>query len=332
MIHRHRFTTLLSMESEIRMRLGWIQLYEKTGDAGLVCRRCGISRPTLRKWIRRYRESGVDGLISQSRKPKNSPNSKVVEEIEGLVLDIRKKRKLGARRIQNELQRLHDLRLSLATIHKILTRHQVKPLVHLRRKTEYKRYQRPIPGERVQMDNSKIAPGLYQYTAIDDCTRYRVMGLYARRNGVNTLLFFDKVIEETPFPIQRIQTDRGREFFAIKVQERLMEYGIKFRPIKPGSPHLNGKVERSQRTDKEEFYSTVDLNNPSLEDELQLWQHQYNWERPHGALNGKTPMDKYFELSPKTPFWDEVEANYDPSQERIREQNYQVDLVLQKLK
>jgi transposase InsO family protein len=320
------------MESEIRMRLGWIQLYEKTGDAGLVCRRCGISRPTLRKWIRRYRESGVDGLISQSRKPKNSPNSKVVEEIEGLVLDIRKKRKLGARRIQNELQRLHDLRLSLATIHKILTRHQVKPLVHLRRKTEYKRYQRPIPGERVQMDNSKIAPGLYQYTAIDDCTRYRVMGLYARRNGVNTLLFFDKVIEETPFPIQRIQTDRGREFFAIKVQERLMEYGIKFRPIKPGSPHLNGKVERSQRTDKEEFYSTVDLNNPSLEDELQLWQHQYNWERPHGALNGKTPMDKYFELSPKTPFWDEVEANYDPSQERIREQNYQVDLVLQKLK
>ena len=320
------------MESEIRMRLGWIQLYEKTGDAGLVCRRCGISRPTLRKWIRRYRESGVDGLISQSRKPKNSPNSKVVEEIEGLVLDIRKKRKLGARRIQNELQRLHDLRLSLATIHKILTRHQVKPLEHLRRKTEYKRYQRPIPGERVQMDNSKIAPGLYQYTAIDDCTRYRVMGLYARRNGVNTLLFFDKVIEETPFPIQRIQTDRGREFFAIKVQERLMEYGIKFRPIKPGSPHLNGKVERSQRTDKEEFYSTVDLNNPSLEDELQLWQHQYNWERPHGALNGKTPMDKYFELSPKTPFWDEVEANYDPSQERIREQNYQVDLVLQKLK
>ena len=140
------------------------------------------------------------------------------------------------------------------------------------------------------------------------------------------------MIEETPFPIQRIQTDRGREFFAIKVQERLMEYGIKFRPIKPGSPHLNGKVERSQRTDKEEFYSTVDLNNPSLEDELQLWQHQYNWERPHGALNGKTPMDKYFELSPKTPFWDEVEANYDPSQERIREQNYQVDLVLQKLK
>ncbi|EKI30016.1 integrase core domain protein, partial [Escherichia coli ARS4.2123] len=50
-----------------------------------------------------------------------------------------------------------------------------------------------------------------------------------------------------PFPIQRSQTDRGREFFAVKVQERLKEYGIKFRPNKPASPHLNGKVERSQK-------------------------------------------------------------------------------------
>jgi len=62
-----------------------------------------------------------------------------------------------------------------------------------------------------------------------------------------------------PFPIQRIQTDRGTEFFAYKVQETLHELGIKFRPNKPASPHLNGKVERSQKTDKIEFYATVDL-------------------------------------------------------------------------
>lgn len=63
-----------------------------------------------------------------------------------------------------------------------------------------------------------------------------------------------------PFPIQRIQTDRGREFFAEKVQKQLMIYGIKFRPNKPASPHLNGKVERSQKTDKSEFYPTIDLD------------------------------------------------------------------------
>ena len=74
--------------------------------------------------------------------------------------------------------------------------------------------------------------------------------------------FLDAVIEEMPFAIQRIQTDRGREFFATEFQKRLLEWGIKFRPIKPASPHLNGKVERSQRTDLDEFYSTVGHQRP----------------------------------------------------------------------
>ncbi|MEI7189989.1 hypothetical protein WCT72_21255, partial [Dickeya dianthicola] len=58
-------------------------------------------------------------------------------------------------------------------------------------------------------------------TSVDDCTRYRVLRLYSRRTAANTLDFIDGVIEEMPFPIQRIQTDRGREFFAVKVQEKL---------------------------------------------------------------------------------------------------------------
>ena len=60
-----------------------------------------------------------------------------------------------------------------------------------------------------------------------------------------------------PFPVQRVQTDRGQEFFAYEVQERLRERRIKFRPIRPRSPHLNGKVERAQRTALEEFWATA---------------------------------------------------------------------------
>jgi transposase InsO family protein len=136
-----------------------------------------------------------------------------------------------------------------------------------------------------------------------------------------------------PFPIQRIQTDRGTEFFAIKVQEYLMKFSIKFRPIKPGSPHLNGKVERSQKTDFDEFYSTVDLKASDLEDQLQEWQHFYNWHRPHGSHGGLTPMDKYFQVSNKTPFWDEVSDNYDDSkEERLQEQNYRKELLVRRLK
>ena len=289
------------MERLLRMRLQWVRLYDKTGDAGHVCRRCGISRPTLRKWHRRYTALGIDGLRDQSRRPHHSPNSKITSEIEGLILDLRKKRNLGARRIHSELKRLHSVSLSLASVHKVLCRNGVEPLQRIRRKNGFKSYNRPIPGDRVQMDTKKLAPGKYQYTAIDDCTRWRVLGIYGRRTAANSLLFLERVIDEFPFPIQRIQTDRGREFFAIKVQKKLMEYGIKFRPNKPRSPHLNGKVERSQRTDVQEFYSTVSLDDPDLVTKLDEWQFYYNWHRPHGALNGKAPIDRYCELSSNTP-------------------------------
>jgi transposase InsO family protein len=114
------------------------------------------------------------------------------------------------------------------------------------------------------------------------------LALYKRRTATNTLSFIDMMIEEFPFPIQRIQSDRGREFFAYKVQEKLMLYHIKFRPVKPASPHLNGKVERSQKTDLEEFYATANLEDfESLKDDLKVWQFFYNYQRSHGSLRAK---------------------------------------------
>jgi transposase InsO family protein len=113
-----------------------------------------------------------------------------------------------------------------------------------------------------------------------------------------------------PFPVQRIQTDRGTEFFSEKVQRRLMEYCIKFRPDKPASPHLNGKAGRSQKTGMAEFYSTADLDASNLEGLLAERRHYYNWFRPHSALGGKSPDERCLELSSITPFWDGVEENY----------------------
>lgn len=320
------------MDKQIKTRLGWVRLYLETGDAGLTCRRCGISRPTLRLWLRRYQDEGLEGLRDRSRRPHSSPNQKRTPDLEKRVLALRKQRNLGARRIQSELIWEDDVQLSLATIHKILVGANVGPLKRPPRKNNCIRYERPVPGDRVQMDTCKIGPGKFQYTAVDDCTRVRVMRIYPRRTSTNTLDFIDAVIEEMGFPVQRFQTDRGTEFFANKVQERLMEYGIKFRPVRPRSPHLNGKVERSQKTDKLEFYATVDLSDPHLDDRLAEWQHYYNWRRPHGALNGKTPIEKACELANTTPLWEEVSELYDPSKERIQERNYRIDLQLRKLK
>jgi transposase InsO family protein len=274
----------------------------------------------------------LKGLQSRSRRPHSFPARKVFKKETGHILFFRKKRNLGARRIQNELRRLYEIRLSTATIHKVLVRSGSTPLRKIRRKKACKRYARPIPGERIQMDTCKVAPGLYQYTAIDDCTRYQVLALFPGRKAKHTIEFIDQVMEEMPFPIQRVQTDRGSEFFAYKVQRYMMEIGIKFRPIKPRSPHLNGKVERAHKTALDEFYTTADLNSCSISDHLSEWQHFYNWERGHGAHNGKSPMDRYFELIQKTPYSDEVALSYDPSNEHFRARNYQDDLRLKEMR
>ena len=256
------------MGTDVETRLRWVKMFEEVGNASLVCLRCGISRPTLRKWVQRYRERGVDGLAETSRRPHRSPANKMSQQILEWIDELRQ-RGLGWRRIQSELGRCHDLDRSRATIEKALQTLPQRP--RLRRPPMRKgtrRYAKEVPGERVQMDTCKIAPGVYPYTAVDDCTRIRVLAVYSRRTAANSLLFLELVVEEFPFPVQRIQTDRGREFFAYSFPERLMEYGIKFRPIKPGSPHLNGKVERSQRTDLEEFYATANLKASDLQDRL----------------------------------------------------------------
>jgi hypothetical protein len=95
------------------------------------------------------------------------------------------------------------------------------------------------------MDSCKIRPGLYQFTAVDDCSRYLVAGISARRTAAAALIFLNQVLEEMPFLIQRLQTDRGTEFFAEEVQRRLMAETIRFRPIPPRSPHLNGRTSRT---------------------------------------------------------------------------------------
>jgi len=87
------------MDYQIQARLKWVTLYIKIKDAGLVCNRCGISRPTLRKWYRRFKADGLKGLEDQSRRPLNSPNKKINNSILSIIKNMCKSRNLGARRI-----------------------------------------------------------------------------------------------------------------------------------------------------------------------------------------------------------------------------------------
>jgi transposase len=180
------------MGTEIGKRLRWVQLVEQGKNCTQVCLQCGISRPTLRKWVERYRATGPDGLMSKSKRPHRSPACKVSEQERTWIAELRK-RGLGSRRIQSELKRSYDLELSRPTIEKVFQSLEPRPrLVRRLARKGRKRYAKEIPGERVQMDTCKIAPGLYQYTAVDDCTRIRVLALYKRRSAANSLLFLEK--------------------------------------------------------------------------------------------------------------------------------------------
>ena len=246
---------------------------------------------------------------------------------------MRTKPNLGPRLIQAELIRLHALRLSAATIWKIITRQGLGRLRRGRTPRQPKSYSRDVPGERVRMGTVKIAPGLFQFTAVDDCTRMRVLALYPRRTAHNAVRFLkEHVLEEFPFPIQRIRTDRGGEFFGTPLQRALMDQAIKFRPVRPYSPHLNGKVERSQRTDRIEFYATVERSDPQIGTKLKEWQQFYNWTRPHAADGGRAPVEQYFERQESTPSGKEVIEGYHSGLEDYRARDYASDQQIQSLR
>jgi transposase InsO family protein len=99
------------------------------------------------------------------------------------------------------------------------------------------------------------------------------------------------VIEKFPFRINTIQTDNGHEFQS-KFHWHVKDIGMKHRFIKVGTPQLNGKVERSHLTDKKEFYQLLSYTDDvDLNLKLEQWGNFYNFSRPHGSFNGKTPYE-----------------------------------------
>ncbi len=94
-------------ERAVRRRRTWIAAYQEFGDAGAVCRRFGISRPTLRKWLRRYDADGDAGLTERSRRPCRSPARKIGESETELIVRLRRERRLGVKRLRIELERLY---------------------------------------------------------------------------------------------------------------------------------------------------------------------------------------------------------------------------------
>ena len=136
----------------------------------------------------------------------------------------------------------------------------------------------------------------YQFSAIDDCTRIRVLKIYDRSNQRTANQFLNEVRNRLPFRIHVLQTDNGAEFKSA-LHWHAESLDIKHVYIRPRTPHLNGKVERSHRIDDEEFYQLVDKDGVAedihlFNEKLREWEDYYNYHRPHGALQGQTPYER----------------------------------------
>jgi len=169
-----------------------------------------------------------------------------------------------------------------------------------RRTVHTKRYVKSTPGHHVQVDVKfavfRIESGKtikrYQFTAIDDATRIRALTIYQKHNQESAINFIDYVIDKFPFRIHTVRTDRGHEFQA-KFHWHVEDKGIRHVYIKPRSPQLNGKVERSHRTDQEEFYQLLNYTDDvDLNAKLAKWEEFHNFNRPHGAHSGRTPYEE----------------------------------------
>jgi transposase InsO family protein len=173
---------------------------------------------------------------------------------------------------------------------------------HQKHAKRWKRYEKPQPGHRLQMDVKFLEriPGtrkrLYQFTAIDDCTRIRVLKIYDACTQSTAIRFADEVIRRLPFRIHVIQTDNGAEFQS-KFHWHLEQLDIRHVYIRPRTPRLNGKVERSHRVDDQEFYQLLDKDGVSddirlYNQKLREWENYYNYHRPHSSLDGQTPYER----------------------------------------
>ena len=135
----------------------------------------------------------------------------------------------------------------------------------------------------------------YQFTAIDDCTRIRVLRVYPRNDQKTAIQFLDYLLERFPFAIESIQTDNGAEF-QTGFHWHVLDRGMRHVYIKPATPRLNGKVERSHRIDSEEFYRLLDgvvVDDTELfAGKLREWEDFYNFHRPRGGLGGQTPNER----------------------------------------
>ena len=306
----HNTQLLIATERE-----RWLKLHLEDGlTITELSKKSGFSRDTIHTWKKRYLINGLEGLFEKSRAHHSYP---VVtsDDIIQLVRTIRLKSKfnLGAKKIAIRLKKNHDVKIHWQTVHKILKREGlVKKKKRLPSKTKWVA-KATMPGELVQIDVVYVRKykgnWLFQFSAIDCATRWKYSEIFENQSNVESIMFLKNLIKVTPFTMQGIQTDNATIFTnryvgymksADPMKPKLHEFdvmcqkhGITHYLIDPGKPAQNGKIERSNRSDREELWNHISFDSViGAKRRLKTYLKFYNEEREHLGISGLTPSEK----------------------------------------
>ncbi len=268
----------------------------------------GLSRQSAAKWVRRYRQGGVEGVVDRSSRPQRSPRRSSAELIER-VERLRRERWTGVRIAQ-------ATGLSRATVSRILTRLKLNKAKMLEPQVPIVRYEHAAPGDLLHLDIKKFARIVkaghritgdprdetrgagweFLYVAVDDHSRIAYTALYPDETAQSSASFLAEAVayfQRFGIATRRVLTDNGPCFYAHHFAHACRDLGIAHKRTRIYTPRTNGKAERFIQTAIREWaYARRYENSEQRAAQLKPWTHLYNWHRPHASLNQDPPISR----------------------------------------
>ncbi|HTK67465.1 MAG TPA: IS481 family transposase, partial [Pseudonocardia sp.] len=285
-----------------------------------VAARVGVHRSTLHRWVARYLAEQIGGLADRSHRPASCPHQ-VAEVVEVAVTEMRREHpRWGSRRIRLEMlrrqgawQRDEIVVPSERTIDRILIRSGLLRQRKAKRPREsFTRFERPGPmqlwgidivgGIELVHEATGVLRDAKIVTGVDDHSRFCVMAAVVERATARAVcLAFAQALARYGVP-EEVITDNGKQFtdrfsrYGARRGEVLFDKicrknGITHRLTQPGSPNQNGKVERFHGTFRPEISDAGPFTSlEAAQAAVDAWVAGYNSDRPHQALDERTPV------------------------------------------
>jgi transposase InsO family protein len=290
--------------------------YAKCQNARLTCRYFGITAQTFYRWKRRFDPYDLTTLEEISRRPHHVRHARTPEKTVERIRQLREQYPRWGKEKLAVLLRREGISICGATVGRVMARLRARGLLvepenvrqaklarRRRRKPRYavrkpRSYQVKGPGDLVEVDTLRIflCPKeiRFQFSARDVLIRFDGIRAYKHQTSTAAADFLHYLRKKFPYPIKAIQIDGGSEF-KDQFEEACRKKKIILFVNPPYSPELNGHVERSNRTHREEFYEVedVDLNLEGHNRQLEEWANTYNYIRPHQSLDYLTPYEYY---------------------------------------